>query len=173
MEQELNVLEYDNAKVTFTGKTDNIATSDELEAAPIYQDKMGTAYSKSKHITRAFNIAGISLIMTAAAIKTGSIISNAYVLNPPSVSAHTYALKDHVFNASFTISNPGNYKIDYYLFINDNKKAVISGDCSEEKEYTFEYQDLKKNDRGHFYIEFTNKVDYKKTIETYKFVVED
>jgi hypothetical protein len=173
MADELNNLAYNNTNITFINNINNIATSDELDATPIYQDKMGTAYSKSKHIARAFNIAGISLIMTAAAIKTGSIISNAYVLNPPSVSAHTYALKDHVFNASFTISNPGNYKIDYYLFINDNKEAVISGDCSEEKEYTFEYQDLKKNDRGHFYIEFTNKVDYKKTIETYKFVVED
>ena len=173
MADELNNLAYNNPNITFTNNVNNIATSDELDAVPIYQDKMGTAYSKSKHITRAFNIAGISLIMTAAAIKTGSIISNAYVLNPPSVSAHTYTLKDHVFNASFTISNPGNYKIDYYLFVNDNKEAVISGDCSEEKEYTFEYQDLKKNDRGHFYIEFTNKVDYKKTIETYKFVVED
>ena len=28
--------------MTFTGKTDNIATSDELEATTIYQDKMGT-----------------------------------------------------------------------------------------------------------------------------------
>ena len=72
MEQELNVLEYDNAKVTFTGKTDNIATSDELEAAPVFQDKMGTAYSRARAITKAINITGISLLLTAAAIKTGS-----------------------------------------------------------------------------------------------------
>ena len=61
MEQELNVLEYDNAKVTFTGKTDNTATSDELEASAIYQDKMGTAYSRSKKLSRAISATGISL----------------------------------------------------------------------------------------------------------------
>lgn len=69
MSEELNTLSYDNTKVTFTPNVNNIATSDELTAAPLYQDKMGTAYSKSKAVVRAFNVAGISLILTAAAIK--------------------------------------------------------------------------------------------------------
>ena len=50
MENEFNTLVYENTKVTFTGKTDNIATSDELTAAPLYQDKMGTNYSQSKMV---------------------------------------------------------------------------------------------------------------------------
>lgn len=171
MEQELNVLEYDNAKVTFTGKTDNIATSDELEATPLYQDKMGTAYSKAKGISRALNIAGISLLLTAAAIKTGSLIANAYILNPPSVSANHYTVTDHVFNYEFTISNPGKYTVNYFFEINSRK--VIMGDCSQDKTYTGTYEGIEKGDELHFYIEFTNGVDYTKTIDNYKYVMEE
>ena len=171
MENEFNTLVYENTKVTFTGKTDNIATSDELTAAPLYQDKMGTNYSQSKMVVRVFNITGISLILTAAAIKTGSLIANAYVLNPPSVSNAIYRVKDKTFNASFTISNPNNYVINYYLYINNIE--VLTEECTEEKEYTVNYDKLKINDKGRFYIEFTNEVDYKKTIDSYKFVVEE
>lgn len=171
MEQELNVLEYDNAKVTFTGQADNIATSDELEAAPVYQDKMGTAYSKAKAISKAINVAGISLLLTAAAIKTGSLIANAYILNPPSISVPHYAVTEHVFNYEFTVSNPGNYTINYFLEINASK--VITGDCSEEKTYNGSYEGINKGDELHFYIEFTNGVDYTKTIDNYKYTVEE
>ena len=80
MANEINDLTYNNVNITFTGQTNNIATSDEVTASPIYQDKMGTVYSRSKSVTRAFNFAGISLILTAAAIKTGSLISNVYIL---------------------------------------------------------------------------------------------
>ena len=171
MEQELNVLEYDNAKVTFTGKTDNIATSDELEASPIYQDKMGTAYSRARAISKAINITGISLLLTAAAIKTGSLIANAYILNPPSLSANHYTVSEHVFNYEFTVSNPGKYAINYFLEINDNK--VIMGDCSIEKTYSGSYEGLKKGDELHFYVKFTNGVDYTKIIDNYKYTVEE
>lgn len=171
MENELNTLVYDNTKITFTGNTDNTATSDELTAAPLYQDKMGTNYSKGKAVVRAFNLTGISLILTAAAIKTGSLIANAYVLNPPSVENVKYQVKDHTFDASFKITNVGEYSIYYYLYIND--KNVMLVDCSEAKEYTVNYSGLKTHDRGHFYIEFSNNVDYKKTIENYTFTVED
>ena len=85
MANELNELTYNNTPITFTGKTDNIATSDEAKAPLLYQETMGTAYSRSKAVSRVFNFAGISLILTAAAIKTGSLISNVYILNPPSV----------------------------------------------------------------------------------------
>jgi hypothetical protein len=173
MAEELNNLVYNNTNITFTNNVNNIATSDELEAAPLYQDKMGTVYSRSKHITRAFNVAGISLILTAAAIKTGSIISNAYVLNPPSLTNKEFIVEKHSFKATFTVSNPMKYAMSYYLFINENEEPVIKEDCTEAKEYTFEYNELQKGDSGHFYIEFSNKVDYRKTIETFNFKVED
>ena len=171
MDNELNSLSYNNADITFTGKTNNIETSDELTAAPLYQDKMGTAYSKGKAVVRAFNFAGISLILTAAAIKTGSLIANAYVLNPPSISNATYSVANKTFNATFSVSNPGEYLVNYYLYINNIE--TIKGECSEAKEYVVSYEGLSVNDKGHFYIEFTNEVDYKKTIESYSFTVEE
>lgn len=173
MANELNDLSYNNTNITFSSTTNNIATSDELEAAAIYQTKMGTAYSRGKNVVRAINFAGISLILTAAAIKTGSLISNAYVLNPPSVGTVVYDLKDHAFSAVFTVSNPAKYQINYYLYINNDKNPALTDDCSEEKEYLIAYENLNKGDKGHFYIEFTNTVDYKKTIESYKFNVEE
>ena len=173
MANELNDLTYNNTPITFTDKTDNIKTSDELSAAPLYQDKMGTVYSKSKSVVRAFNFAGISLILTAAVIKTGSFISNVYVLNPPSVSETSYQVIDHTFTASFKVSNPNKYQVSCYLFINNNEEAALAEDCSEQKEYTFTYQELSKGDVGRFYIEFTNSVDYKKVIESYDFKVEE
>ena len=170
MANELNDLVYDNTKITFTGKTDNIATSDELEAPLMYQTKMGTNYSRSKSVVRAFNFAGISLILTAAAIKTGSLISNVYILNPPAVENATYQVEEQIFTAEFDISNKGKYHISYFLYVND--KEVLTEECSEEKTYNLSYEDLEVGDTGRFYIQFTNGVDYKKIIDSYDFKVE-
>ena len=171
MANELNDLLYDNTKVTFTDKTDNIAQSDELDAPLMYQMKMGTNYSKGKSVVRAFNFAGISLILTAAAIKTGSLISNVYILNPPSISEAHYLVENNSFSVDFIVSNKGKYHITYYLYVNEEK--VLSEDCSEEKTYEVSYDDLFVGDKCRFYIEFTNDVDYKKVIENYIFEVED
>ena len=173
MANELNELTYNNTPITFTGKTENIATSDETKAPLLYQDKMGTVYSRSKAVRRAFNFAGISLILTAVAIKTGSLISNVYILNPPTVSAAYYSLTGSSFTASFTISNSNKYKMTYYLYINENEGPTLVDDCTESKEYLVTYEELNVGDEGHFYIEFTNSVDYVKTIESYNFVVEE
>ena len=89
------------------------------------------------------------------------------------MEAQTYQVINHTFKAEFTISNPGKYKITYYLFINESSEAVISEDCSESTEYLVEYDALSKGDSGRFYIEFTNRVDYKKTIDSYTFNVEE
>ena len=173
MANKLNELTYNNMPITFTGKTDNIATSDETKAPLLYQDKMGTAYSKSKAVNRAINFAGISLILTAVAIKTGSLISNVYILNPPSISETTYVVEGTTFTASFTVSNSSKYKMTYYLYLNESEEPTLVDDFTEEKEYLISYDKLNKGDEGHFYIEFTNSVDYKKTIESYDFVVEE
>ena len=170
MANELNDLTYDNTKTTFTVATNNIATSYELDAPLMYQTKMGTNHSRSKGVVRAFNFAGISLILTAAAIKTGSLISNVYILNPPSISDANYVLKGQTFEGEFTVSNKGRYHIYYYLLVNDEK--VISKDCSEEETYYVSYDKLNNGDVGHFYIEFSNDVDYKKVIDSYSFKVE-
>ena len=171
MNEELNNLAFDNTKVTFTGKTNNIATSDELEASLLYQDKMGTKYSKSKMALKVFNFAGVSLILTAAAIKTGTLLSNAFVLNPPSISEESYSVIDHTFKAEFKVSNPNSYHVLAYLKVNE--EVAFEEDCSEAKEYVIEYSHLQANDDCTFYIKFDNGVDYISTIEKYHFVVEE
>lgn len=163
MSEELNNLTFDNTKVTFTGKTDNIATSDELEASFLYQDKMGTRYSRSKMVVRAFNFVGVSLILTAAAIKTGNIVSNAYVPNYPKVSETVYNVSEQTFTAQFTVANKGNYVVVYYLTVNEQE--VLKEDCSEEKTYNVEYSRLQANDECGFYIEYNNKVIEKHTFK--------
>ena len=170
MANEINDLIYDNTKVTFTGTTNNTATSDELDAPLMYQTKMGTNYSRSKSVVRAFNFAGISLILTAAAIKTGSLISNVYILNPPSVGEVNYVVENQTFNAEFTVFNKGKYHINYFFYVNDAQ--MLKEDCSEEKTYFVSYDSLSLGDECRFYIEFSNEVDYKKVIENYSFKVE-
>lgn len=171
MANEINDLVYNNTKITFTAQTNNIATSDETTASPLYQEKMGTVYSKSKSVVRAFNFTGISLILTAAAIKTGSLISNVYILNPPTVKDAIYKLESHTFTGEFTISNIGKYQINYFLTVNGEE--VLKEDCSKDESYSVTYDNLNEGDECRFYIEFTNKVDYKKTIDSYEFKVED
>ena len=172
MEEEFNNLAINNTPITFTGSVDNVATSDELLASPIYQDKLGgTSYSRSKAVSKAINFAGISLLLTAAAIKTGSLISNAYILNPPSIVEPSYVYKDHTFTYNFTVSNKGEYEITYFLYVNEEE--VIKKDCSKEQEYTGSCDNLKDGDKCHFYIEFTNGADYKKTISNYEFIAEE
>ena len=171
MEGEFNNLAVNNTPITFTGKTDNIATSDELTATPLYQDKMGTKYSKRKGVARAVTTVGISLIMTAAAIQTGSIISNAFVLNPPSLSKTNFICENHIFSYSFTVTNKSAYSVSYHLLVNDVE--VLNEDCSTEKEYVGSYEYLNSGDHCRFYVAFTNKVDYLQTISHYDFIVED
>ena len=165
MSEEFNNLTFDNTKVTFTGTTNNIATSDELEAAYLYQDKMGTNYSKSKTAVRAFNFVGISLILTAAALKTGNIISNAFAPTKPTVSEFAPLVEDDTFKATFVISNPSKLDVFYYLTVNGEDSEKV--DCSEEKTYDVEYSHLQVNDECTFYVKYSKTVVY-----TYEFKVE-
>ena len=166
MSEELNNLVFDNTKVTFDPQPNNAATSDELEAALMYQDKMGTNYSKSKMAVRAFNFVGVSLILTAAAIKTGNIVSNVFAPAAPSVTDVSYNITESTFTADFTVVNKGQKKDVYYSFI-VNEIEVLKEDCSKEQTYHVEYPNLQIDDECGFYINYGDTV-----IETKEFKVE-
>ncbi len=170
MEGEFNSLTTKNAEVTFSTSTNNTATSDELTAALMYQDKMGTNYSKGKAAVRMINITGITLILTAAAIKTGNFIANVYIVNPPTISNETYEVKDNVFSYSFEVANENKYSVKYYLLVNN--KTIIEGECSASDTYSGSYEGLKTNDKLNFYVQFSNRFDYKKIISDYTYKVE-
>ena len=46
-----------------------------------------------------------------------------------------------------------------------NEAIEFKEDCTEEKDYEGEFSDIVDGERGVFYIEFTNSVDYKKRIK--------
>ncbi len=170
MEGEFNNLNINNTPITFTGKTDNTATSDELSAALMYQDKMGTNYSKGKKVARIVSATGIALILTAAAIKTGDLISNAFIVNQPTLEASTFTVSEGVFSYSFTITNKGKYAVYYYIDV--DKVNKVKEDCSEPNTYEGTFSEISEGQTGKFYIEFTNKIDYKKTLKTITFTTE-
>ena len=167
MEGEFNNLVTNNTNITFSTSVDNTKTSDELSASPIYQTNMGTNYSRAKKITRALTLTGIAIV----AVSTGSVLTNIYITNPPSVveSSFVAEVKDDTFYYTFEIKNPRNYRV-YSLFL-VNGKEKINFECSIETTYEGDYAGLVDGDKCEFYIRFTNKVDYTRTIKSYKYTV--
>ena len=167
MEGEFNNLDINNAPITFTGKTDNTATSDELAAPLMYQQTMGTNYSRGKKAVKAVTATGIALILTAAAIKTGSMLSNVFIVNQPTVENENYEIVEGVFSYSFTITNKGKYEIFYYIDVDNVNKVKVN--CSNPDLYEGTFDEINDDQIGKFYIEFTNKIDYKRTLKTITF----
>lgn len=169
MDGEFNNLDYNNANITFSVATNNVATSDETSADPIYQRQMGTNYSKGKKVGKAITIVGISIAFTAVAISSGSIIKNIFVPTPPEVVSPTVLVNGETLSFTFSIKNPKNYKTTYFVDINGEN--VLQEECVMEQDYAGEYSPVKVGDRCKFYITFTNSLDYYKTIYTNEFVV--
>lgn len=170
MEGEFNNLAFNNSKITFNPNPDNKALSDELNAPIMYQDSMGTNYSRQKAMKRASKIAvgtGIVILSVAATIQAGSFINNGFVLNPPKVKDDTYEVKENVFYYQFAINNKREYKVSYYFSVNNENTDKI--DCSIETTYQGEFKEFKEDDKCMFYVEFTNRYDYTKTIKRVKF----
>ena len=169
MTGEFNELNINNANITFNKSPNNIALSDELSAPIMYQDTMGTEYSKKKAKTaKKITVAmGITLLATASAIQAGTFISNGFVLNPPSISEDTYAVNEGVFSFAFSVTNKGNYKVIYYIDV--NKTRVYEEECSVAGTYQASFSDYTENDSCEFYIQFTNRLDYRKNLRIVKF----
>ena len=167
MNGEFNDLTYNNTKVTFTNATNNTELSDELSAALMYQDKMGTQYSKRKRASRIVTATGIAILVTAASIASRTLISNAFILNPPKAKMEVCEVVDNQFHYSFTITNKGEYKIYYSISVDNVEK--LKKDCSTPSTYEGYFSDIEEGQKGLFLIEFTNSVDYKKTIKRITF----
>ena len=167
MNGEFNDLTYNNTKVTFTNATNNTELSDELSAALMYQDKMGTQYSKRKRASRLVTATGIAILVTAASIASRTLISNAFILNPPKAKMEVCEVVDNQFHYSFTITNKGEYKIYYSISVDNAEK--LKKDCSTPSTYEGYFSDIEEGQKGLFLIEFTNSVDYKKTIKRITF----
>ena len=169
MESELNELNFNNANITFTGETDNAELSDELLASPLYQEQMGTNYSKRKKIAKAVTIAGLSISFTAIAVAGGSVLANAFITNPPTVTNVVTSVEGNAFLCDFEIKNDRGYKVFYTVELND--KVVMNEECSVAMTYSIEYAPVSNGDEIYFHIDFTNSFDYKKTIHQTTLIV--
>lgn len=169
MNDGLNEFNVNNTNITFSTATDNIATSDETSADPIYQRQMGTNYSKRKKVSKGVTITIVVLSFTAIAVAGGSIIRNVFVNDPPTISNASIIVNEGELAYSFSVSNKRNYKTYYCLDINGEN--VLKEDCIESRDYSGTYSPISKGDRCKFYITFTNSLDYYKTIFTNEFVV--
>ena len=168
MDGEFNNLSYNNTNITFSNTTNNIATSDETSADPVYIRQMGTNYSRSKKVSRAITITGLTLTFTALAVAGGSVVRNIFVPNPPTVVNPNVVCAEGELTYSFTIENKLKYKTTYYLDINGEN--VLKEECSEPKEYNGTYSPIEAGSRCKFYVSFTNSLDYFKTIFTKEFI---
>ena len=172
MEGEFNNLQFNNANITFNNKPNNIETSDELKAPTMYQDNIeGTVYARKKRATKVVALTGITLLVTAASIASGSIISNAFILNPPVISDAEYTVVDEVFNYKFTVENKGEYDVVYTISI--GTKTYVKENCSVPGTYVGVFNENKDllidNQVATFYLRFSNKFDYTKQLVKIKF----
>lgn len=164
MNQEFNNLKTENIKTTFSNNTNNLATSDELQVDPIYVRKMRNSYAASKKGQKVITITGISLLLTATAILSGNIISNVFIVNPPTIVESNFLILENTDTLSynFTLTNKGNYKVTFK--VSCNKETLYTLDCSNPDNYTGEILNIGLDKKVHYDISFTNRFDYIKSI---------
>ncbi len=172
MEGEFNNLNINNTNITFNNTPNNIETSDELKAPLMYQDNIqGTNFARKKRTAKIVVLSGITMLVTAASIASGSIISNAFILNPPKISDSVYKVEEEVFTYNFTVTNEGEYKLEYFITIGD--RTLMKSDCSKSGTYAGQFNENKDlmldNYVAVFHIKFTNQFDYSKQLVEVKF----
>ncbi len=172
MEGEFNNLNINNTNITFNNNPNNIETSDELKAPLMYQDNIqGTNYARKKRTAKMVVLSGITMLVTAASIASGSIISNAFISNPPEITDSTFKVEEEVFIYNFTVTNEGKYKIEYFITIDD--KTLMKNDCSKPGTYVGQFNEnkdlMEENRVAVFQIKYTNQFDYSKQLVKVKF----
>ena len=168
MEGEFNNLSTNNIGTTFDSKPNNIATSDELSADPIYVRKMGTAYSAGKWTKRVAVTAGFVVTMTAAAIMSGSVVKNIYVANPPTVKEAiiSFSNEEYVLHYSFRVEkNSQKYPITFAVYEDGDKTPFYKVDCSTVDKYEGYVDGFEEGHLYEYKLSFTNRFDYVGTIK--------
>lgn len=172
MESELNVLTFDNTSTTFTPSTNNTATSDELSAPAIYENGKETLYAKNKKVSKGTTIVLIALSASAVLATGGSILSNVFVGDPPSIS-ETRVMEvvegSDVLHYEFEVTNKRSYKTTLYVTV--AKTNVFTLDISKPGEYVGDTGHLGFGVNGTYKVIFSNSIDYRQTIWTGTFEI--
>lgn len=159
MDGEFNNLSYNNTGTSFSANVNNIQTSDELSADPIYTRKMGTSYSISKGVAKAVVAAGITVTAVGGGMGIYSLFSNSFV-TLPTVSDNPIAVSttDDSLSYDFEVDNDSGEKFDFYVYVKDN--LVFSLDIHESGKYQGTIPNLGYDVSGHYEFLYSNGVDY-------------
>jgi hypothetical protein len=155
METEFNDLTTDNLKTDFSNSPDNLTTSDELSASENYVNKMGTAYSISKGVSRAATITGITLTLSAG----GYLLGNSMISTPPTVSDSSIIWNEEgSIHYLFTITNDKNYETTFTLLHQD--ETIFALDVTTPGKYEGDTPVLTYREEVTYQISYHPTQDY-------------
>ena len=160
MDDEYNNLNTENTKTTFSNNTDNLGTSDELNAAAIYSVDKDTQYARAKRLRAVIIAVGASLLLVGTAIG----FHNAFIADPPKVVnfAFTPSESSDSISYSFSVVNIRKYKVTLIVTIPEQEDFTL--DVSSQEDYSGTLSNLGYNKTIKYKIDFFNRIDYKQTL---------
>ena len=167
MDGELNNLSTNNTEVTFTNNTNNLATSDELSADPLYYRQMGTAYSAGKWVKGIVIGVSITLTVSGGVVLANTLFSNSFV-KAPSVESFVIKANEDPTKLDFSFSIKKNEKKYTILLTLKNYKneSIYSYRAKEVKDYSATITDLTPDTTYNYKIVYTNDIDLVKDIKS-------
>ena len=161
-EHDMNQFNIDNTK-TKSLDVDNLKTDNFNYDEESYCDIRD--YSKvNRRIVKATKVVGIALTITAAALLTGTVISNVFLGKLPKLDNLEYVVEGNTVNYEFDIVNKGRMYVTLEVY-DEDKNNVFTLDVTEENSYQGTVDELLYDTNYVFKIVSTNKFDYKKNLD--------
>lgn len=165
MSDELNNTKTENTKTTFTNTPNNVQTSDELKADPLYYRQMGTAYSIGKGVKVAVIATGTLLTIGGGTLLAFSLINNTVIKAPEITDVVVKSNSSTTIDYSFKIKSNDN-KYDVVFVLTDvTDMGVYSYKANKIDTYEGQIRDLKENTKYNYKIAFTNNSDLYRVVE--------
>ena len=169
MSEEYNALLTNNTSTSFNASVNNVKTSDETLAGPIYEEARVTNFAKLKRKTK---IAKIALLSVTVGVTGGALtvsITNKVNGDIPTFTNTEITLNEGTIYYSFSIAKQTKY-LSYFSIKNDEEELyyVQHGSVGD---YFGEYQ--LKDYQGQFTAEigYTNGADIFKAIKSETFTI--
>lgn len=166
MSDERNDIPFDNTKVTFDNTPNNIETSDELNADPLYYRQMGTAYSTGKKVKKALIGVGIAVTATGGIMLSVNLINNSFLIEPTVENINVASTKPNEISFSFKISKNEQKLTVIFTLSNFKNENVFTYRAVENRDYESVVSNLNSNTAYNYKIQFTNNVDLLKEVSS-------
>lgn len=165
MSDELNNLNTENTKTTFTNTPNNVETSDELKADPLYYRQLGTAYSIGKGVKAALIATGTLLTIGGGTLLAFSFLNGSVIKAPEVIDIKVESHSPTTIDYSFRIkANDNKYDVVFVLTDIDDS-GIYKFKANEINFYEGQIKDLKDNTKYNYKIAFTNNSDLYRVIE--------